>query len=269
MKPIEKPVTPTSNSQNYSLCALIEEQHKLHRTPAARQSAVFPFREFYIENFSAAEELEKIDRISDANTDVPDENEGFFFSLEYNALPSSYKLHTETIQAKDQRMMTMQPVKTINKTPLTLNEHKYSKQSYFTKQHQSPQLFAAGPSATCYQSSSKADYQSSPKAVYQSSLKVDYQSSSKTDYQSSTNVDYQSSLKAGQQTVPRLFMPSLYNYSKESRNTTDHLTNRNEDWFESSRRPQQKPTASVFSQMGYGSQSLEEGFTPSQSRFHW
>ncbi|KAG4067800.1 hypothetical protein HA402_010486 [Bradysia odoriphaga] len=236
LKPIEQTAT-TPNSQNYSLCDVIEEQHKLHRTPATGQSPAFPFHDFYIQNFSAAKELERIERISHASKEVSD-NEGFFFSLEYDALPSSYEFLTETIQTKDQPMRPLHPTKITGKTtPMTLNEHKYSKQSYF---HKKLHLSTAGPST------------------------------------------HQSSLKVAPQALKSPFLPQYYNYSKEVPKTsggesrsfftepTDPFMNFNDDWFEStSRRSQLKPTTSIFSQIDYGSSSHQEGFIPSQSRFHW
>ncbi|XP_037028918.1 probable ATP-dependent DNA helicase HFM1 [Bradysia coprophila] len=237
LKPIEKTVT-SPNSQNYSLCDVIEEQHKLHRTPATRQSPAFPFHDFYIHNFSAAKELERIDRISHASKDVS-VNEGFFFSLEYDALPSSYEFLTETTQTKDQPMRPLQPTKITGKTtPMTLNEHKYSKQSYFHKKLQMPQLSTAGPST------------------------------------------HHPPLKVAPQVPQSPFLPQYYSYSKgvskvsggESRSFFTEPTDpfMNDDWFEStSRRSQQKPTSSIFSQIDYGSSSHQGGFIPSQSRFHW
>lgn len=234
------------NSQNYSLCDVIEGQHKLHRRPINRKSTVFPFHNLYINNFSAAKELQRIDQISQANNEANDTDT--LFSLEYESFPaerSSNPFLFEPFQMKEHqnKIKTNERAskeKTVDKqlVPMALNEYKYSKRNNFYKKLPMPQ------------SSVRSQSSISLKPSTFSGIRKPTQKDLSTQ-------EFYNHL----QEVP---MKSAGNIDRSTLNPLTNNWNTSNDWFESSQRPQQV----TFSQMGYGASSLQ-GFNPSQSEFHW
>ncbi|KAJ6637700.1 putative ATP-dependent DNA helicase HFM1 [Pseudolycoriella hygida] len=116
------------NCETQSLCDVIEGQHELHRKPVNKDVPVFPFHNFYIRNFSAAKELERIDQISQEKNE---DNlvEGLTFSLEHQPFPpskSSVQHLPEPIKRPQHPVVQKKDTFSIS-SPMTTNEYRYSK----------------------------------------------------------------------------------------------------------------------------------------------
>lgn len=242
LTPVDQ-VDLTSNSQSYSLCDVIEGQHKFLRTPINRSSPVFPFHNFYIENFCAAKALQRIDQLTQMDNDV---NEESLFSLEYESFPanrSAHQLFIEPVTITEYQKNIGQIEKPIDKaTPIALNEHKYSKKINFSKKL--PPIPQPSVPAT--------------KSIKPSSF-VSSQIASQKDMSAQ---DFYNHL----QEVP---MTSAENKDRLATNPSMNFNNWNSsndwypsnDYFDTNRR----------SQIGYGGSPFHHGeeFIPSQSEFRW
>lgn len=250
------PVDPadlTPNSQSQSLCDVIEGQHKLHRTPTHRESPMFAFQNFYTQNFSAAKELERIDRINRTNCEAND-NDGQLFSLEYNSYPanrsSDQHLAEPPVQMVEPRQNIAPKEVPINRTnPMAINEHKYSKWNHNYKKLQSPQSSVTAASSSAILKSS-AGFPNSQKTA--KSPKPFYNRFHDVPMSPAGNVDRATSF----------YTNPLVDFEK--RHTSD--------WFQSSEHIHQAASSSN-SQIGYNSSTHREGFMPSQtgwkSGFYW
>lgn len=233
---------------------------------------MFPFHNFYIKNFSAEKELEKIDQISNGTFEFNDD-EGSMFSLDYAWFPtkrSPYQFLSEPVQLREQQnkwiptkrssyQFEVEPVQTKEQqkgksiditTPMALNEYKYSRWNNNYKK--APQSTAQPPNT-----------------ILKST--VGLPSSQKSKSASMSTQQFYNHLDEVPKVSARNTSHSTSFYENVLNNYNDRDTSNG--WFGSSQRSQYVAPTTI-SQMDCDSLSPSwsnpsNEFVPSQSGFHW
>lgn len=215
---------------------------------------MFPFYDSYIERFSAAKELERMDQMNDNDNDDTEESP---FSLEYDTVPRSNPM----MSSKPIRIVEIaEPARPIDKisTPIALNEHKYTKRNnFYCKQTpRSPTKVSFRKDVPSFQSSQKT--QAWP-------LSTQHFHKYWEEKPMASNNTADSLINRNNRNTPNEWFESSGRLAETGLSQLSHSGNRDRrftglSWssqYHSDRTPD------------YGTSSCVDEFFPSQSKFNW